>query len=100
MDNWLDIRLPRLISGFPLNNIFNADETGLFWRTLPDHTLGFKYEEIRGGKQPKDRVTVLVAASATGEKLPFLTIGRAKQPHCFPKDQLKLPVTYRSNSKS
>ena len=31
--------------GFDARLIFNVDETGLFWRMLPDHTLALKADE-------------------------------------------------------
>ena len=55
---------------FPLDNIYNVDETGLF----PDHTMAFQKEDVGEGKLPKDRMTVLVGSSAVGEKLPLLVI--------------------------
>ena len=100
VDNWISNSVPLLICEFPLNNIFNVDESGLFWKLLPNYTMAFKKEQVRGGKSAKNRVTVLVGASATGEKLPLMVIGRSKSPRCFPKDQSKLPVTYRNNTKS
>jgi hypothetical protein len=55
-------------------DVFNADKTGLFFRTLPDKTLGVKGEACKGGKLAKERVTVLLACSSTGEKLKPLVI--------------------------
>ena len=44
-------------------------------RILPNKTHTFKGEACHGGKQAKDRLTVLVATNATGtEKLPLLVI--------------------------
>ena len=64
--------------------VFNADETGLYWRLLPDKTHAFRGEVCTGTKRPKDRVTVLVCANMTGtEKCPLLTIGKYKRPRCF-----------------
>ena len=50
-------RLPQLLKEFTAENIFNCDETGLFYRCLPDHTHAhaFKTEKCAGGKsQEKD----------------------------------------------
>lgn len=88
VDEWL----PLLSKEFSTSDIFNANETGLFWRMLPDSTMAYHKEQVRGGKQSKERVTVLVGASATGEKLPLLVIGRSKNPRCFLKDHTKLPI--------
>ena len=68
-----------LLHEFPPVDIFNADETGLFWKLLPDHTLTFK-EDARGGKKSKEHITVLVGASMKGEKLSLLVIGKSARP--------------------
>jgi hypothetical protein len=44
--------------GFAANYIFNADETGIFFRLTPDRTLKFKGEKCVSGKLSKDRITV------------------------------------------
>ena len=71
------------------SDIFNLDETVLFWRTLAKKGLVF------GGEAPKvalskDRVTLVVAASLTGEKLPLCLIGTANQPRAFNNNDQKI----------
>ena len=65
----------------------------------PDRTLSFRGDSCKGGKRSKERVTVLVAASALGEKLPLLVIGKSKRPHCF-RGVLNLPVEYDANQRA
>ncbi|GBN03409.1 Tigger transposable element-derived protein 4 [Araneus ventricosus] len=68
--------LPSLLRDYKADDVFNADETGLFFQCLPNKTAAFKGEERHGGKQGKIRVTVLLAANQSGkEKLPPLIIG-------------------------
>lgn len=100
--NYINDVLPGLLENYSENDVFNADETGLFWRCLPNKTLAFKKEDCHGGKQSKERITVLVAANMSGtEKLPLLIIGKSKKPHCFGKTGVKsLPVTYTNNKKA
>ena len=62
---WKEIILLGIMQEFELGNIFNVDETGLFWKLLQ-----FKGMYCKGGKHAKDRITELVGASALGEKLP------------------------------
>ncbi|KFD64096.1 hypothetical protein M514_23806 [Trichuris suis] len=85
-------------SGFKEENIFNADECGLFFKAMPDRSLALKGDKCKSGKLSKERFTVLLCASATGEKLKPLMIGRSAKPRAFrnlrPDD---LPVTWRSN---
>ena len=99
VDQWLS-SLPTLIEGYEPHNIFNADETGLFFKLLPDKTLGFKKEPCHGGKHSKERITVLVGANVDGsEKLPLFVIGKSKKPRCF-KNVRSLPVQYDASRKA
>jgi len=86
-----------------LNQIFNADETGLYWRLLPEKTLAGGYEKTaKNFKKPKDRVTILAAANASGDfRLPLLLIGKSKKPRCFKHVNVNnLPVLYASQKKA
>jgi hypothetical protein len=42
-----------------------------------------KGDSCNCGKNSKDRITVLLTVSATGEKLKLLVIGKSKKPQCF-----------------
>lgn len=91
--------IPALVKGYKPKDIFNADETGLFYQCLPDKNAMFKDEECRGGKQSKVRLTVLLAANEDGsEKLPPLMIGRSEKPRCFAKVKY-FPFKYKANKK-
>ena len=35
LESWVE-RLPKIVKGYELKDIWNTDETGLFWRALPD----------------------------------------------------------------
>lgn len=75
--NWLMSVWPNLRRQFSNDEIFNADETGLFYKLMPDRTLKFKGENCSGGKLSKDRITVMVAANMSGtEKKKLLVIGK------------------------
>nr|XP_037270481.1 tigger transposable element-derived protein 4-like [Rhipicephalus microplus] len=93
-------RLAARFCTYELCNIFNADETTLFYKALPDKTIAFKGDPCIGAKRSKERVTVLLAANMTGiERLPLLVIGKAAKPRCF-KNIKQLPVDYRFNKKA
>lgn len=97
---WIE-RLPVLLENFKPRDIYNADETGLFFRALPNKTLALKSEKCSGGKASKDRLTVLLGANMEGDFLRPLVIGKAENPRCFKgvsKD--KLPITWKSNKKA
>ena len=49
-EQWLSTRLPELLQELQDIDIFNADETGLFYRATPDGTLCFAKEELAGSK--------------------------------------------------
>jgi hypothetical protein len=57
-DAWLK-SLPYLLEDYEPCDVYNADETGLFF-VLPDRTLAYKGETCHGGKHSKDRLTVLL----------------------------------------
>jgi hypothetical protein len=57
-ETWLDVTLPELLDQFAPENIFNADETGLFYKLQPDKTMTFKGQKCSGGKKTKDRLTL------------------------------------------
>ena len=99
VNEWQNRQLPALLKEFLPEQIFNTDETGLFYRCLPDKTHVFKNEKCAGGKLSKERLTVLVTASMTGEKLPPLVIGKSANPRCF-KNVRNLPLPYEANSKA
>lgn len=99
-DDWLQNVWPKIRAGYADDDIFNADEAGIFYKLTPDKTFRFKDESCKGGKMSKDRLTVLVAANMSGgEKRRLLVIGKAKKPRCF-KNVKSLPVFYENNAKA
>ena len=81
-----------------MEDIFNADEFGLFFQALPSKTLELKREKFSGGKYSKVRLTETCEASVTGEKLPLLVIGKSKNLRCF-KNVKTLPFQYKAHPK-
>ena len=96
---WAETTLPTMLSKYELNQIYNADEFGLFYRAQPEKSLHLKDERCVGGKHSKLRLTGLAAANAVGGKLPMFVIGKSKSPRCF-KNIKHLPCRYRSQNKS
>ena len=95
VDEWLSETLQQLLQGYSPQDIFNADETGLFWRLLPDKTFSFK-GDCHGGKKSKERISLLVCSNMDGsEKLPLLVIQKFAKPRCLKLANL-LPVQYKS----
>ena len=93
--------LRELMDGYEHKDIFNVDETGYFYRSLPDRTLATKRDECKGGKLAKDRVTVVLTCSMTGEKLKPLIIGKSARPRCIRAGDIeRLRCHYKSSPKA
>ena len=85
--------------GLTTEQIYNADETGLLWKCLPDRTLvSCREKSAPGFKKSKDRLTVLGCTNATGtHKLKPVMIGKFAKPRCFKNVNMEaLPVIYKS----
>jgi len=86
---------------YPEKDVFNCDETALFYKQSSSQTYICSDEDKANGKFSKDRITILLCTSMLGEKTKPLVIGKSKNPHCFKRiDKGKLPVYYYSNMKS
>lgn len=84
-------------NGLTRDQVYNADETGLYYKALPTKTLAaFSEKYAPGYKMQKQRVTAMVCSNASGNhRLPLLLIGTAKKPRCFKGINMKtLPVNY------
>ena len=92
--------LQALLKHYVKRNIFNADETGLYWRATPKR--GLVKGKTSGFKKDKARVTLLLCSNADGsEKLKPFVIGTSQAPQPFPRGT-KLrhhhQVSYTNNS--
>lgn len=97
-ETWLKETLPNILSRYNESDLFNADETGLYYRLLPDRSHISKGESLAGGENSKARVTVMVGANMNGtEKLPLLLIGKSRKPRCF-RCCTTLPCAYDANA--
>ena len=89
------------VAQYPPENVYNMDETGLFYRMIPKYTVLCAHEakDARGTKPKKDRVTLIVCTNSTGtHKIPLLMVGKAKQPAAFKSQHL--PLAYISQGKA
>lgn len=71
-DRW-EKCLESLCDGYQLEDIFNADAIGLHCTALLSRYLVLEGKESRGGKNSKDRRSVLLACSVVGEKFILLS---------------------------
>ena len=84
-----------------LRMCINMDETGVFFRALPDKTLVVNGQDCKGGKRSKERITVVMCCNMDGQFVKPLVIGKTERPRCFRNLDVKtLPVTWRNNKKA
>ena len=48
-------KIEDLVAGYEPRNVYNGDETGLFFRVLPSKTLTVRGDKCTGGKLSKER---------------------------------------------
>ena len=89
---WPDIHFRSAAS-----DIYNYDETRLYFQALPKGTMCFQTEKLSGGKKEKQYLTVLLMANMDGsDKRKPLVIGKSVKSRCF-RGVASLPITYKSN---
>ena len=99
-DSWKE-RLPEFVKAYSKDDIWNMDETGLFFRALPERGFAQKSQSCKGGKKSKQRVTIALFVSAAGHKEKPVYIWKAEKPRCLRGfDRSCLPVAYYSQSKA
>ncbi|CAG7711672.1 unnamed protein product [Allacma fusca] len=97
--DWVTKVWPSVCEGYTSQNIFNADEFGLFYSALPDVASKLMHETCHGGRMAQERLTVLLIANSDGtEKRPLTVVGSHNLIGHF--NVQNLPVTYLSDSKS
>ena len=78
-DFWTTTTLPKLLAHYHPNDIFNADESRLFFKLLHEKSMVLKWDSWHDGKRSKDRLTILSCANMNGtEKIPLLVIGKSE----------------------
>ena len=81
-------------------DIYNMDETGLFWRQSP--TSGLATENQSGIRKNKSRITLVACMNCTGsDQFPLWIIGQAKVPHSLHGVNIQaLSGVWRSNKEA
>jgi DDE superfamily endonuclease/Tc5 transposase DNA-binding domain len=70
------------ITKYQLKDVYNMDETGLFYNMTPDYTIAQR--RIEGSKKDKTRITIAFTCNADGsDRFKPLFIGHAAKPRCF-----------------
>lgn len=97
------IAIRQALSTYCPRDVFNCDETALFWKQIPDRSLSTR--SLPGKKKEKARISALFCCNADGsERLPTWYIGTAKRPRAFQAAGIQniqnLNVFWRSNRKA
>lgn len=91
--------------GYLPQQVFNCDETGLFWKKMPKRTFITREEASLPGHKPmKDRLTLLLGANASGDfKLKPMLVYHSETPRVFKQKKVNkgnLGVFWRCNKKA
>ncbi|XP_067947109.1 tigger transposable element-derived protein 1-like [Watersipora subatra] len=91
--------------GYVPQQVFNCDETGLFWKRMPRRTYITIEEKKRCGHKPmKDRLTLTLCANASGDcKIKPLLVYHSENPRAFKAHKVNkdlLQVFWRANAKA
>ncbi|BFZ15078.1 hypothetical protein BsWGS_18117 [Bradybaena similaris] len=91
--------------GYIAQQVFNCDETGIFWKKLPRRTYITEEEKKMPGHKPmKDRLTLALRSNASGDcKIKPLLVYHSENPRAFKAHKIlkeKLHVLWRANAKA
>ena len=91
------ISLQTLLGAYSPENIWNGDETGLFWKMEPSRVLA--HAKLSGHKKDKSRVSIFCAANSLGtEKMKLSFIHKHQRPRAMQNlNYNNLPVYYYWN---
>jgi hypothetical protein len=74
-EDWKLKRLPKLLEKFSDEDIYNADETALYYKATPNGSLTYRNESLSGLKRAMDRITILCCTNMSGsDKKSFLLL--------------------------
>ena len=86
IDSWNE-RVKELTKGYSPRDVWNEDETGCFWKAMPEKSLSQKGKRCRGGKNTMQRITAGFFVNAEGKKEGLIVIGSSRLPRCFTRLQ-------------
>ena len=96
------LAIQQALSTYAPQDIFNCDETSLYWRLVPDRSLTTR--TLPGRKKEKSRISALFCCNYdASERLPIWFIGTAKRPKAFATAGINienLGCVWRSNKKA
>ncbi|XP_070593160.1 tigger transposable element-derived protein 1-like [Erythrolamprus reginae] len=88
--------------GYLPEQVFNMDETGLFWKRMPSRTFLMQDEaKAPGFKAMKDRVTLIMCGNAAGFLMKPWLIYKSRNPRALKnRNKNALPVYWMHNPKA
>ena len=94
--------LPDIYQGYHPRDIFNVDESGLFYHQLQTKSLMQHDDNQNGGKgqKYKEHFTIIFGCSALGEKLKLTVIGRSAKSTSFRGKEGLCPERYHHNRRA
>lgn len=95
-------RICQVLSTYAPQDIYNCDETSLYWRKIPGRSLSTR--PLPGRKKDKARISVLFCYNSdASERIPIWFIGTARRPKAFVTAGINienLGCVWRSNKKA
>ena len=86
LETWKETGLVPTLARYSPNDIYNGDETALFYKSLPHRTYCFDGDKPAGSAKRKDRLTLLIITNMDGSDHRKLSvIGKSKTPRCLQK---------------
>ena len=86
LETWKETVLVSTLARYSPNDIYNGDETALFYKLLPHRTYCFDGDKPAGSAKCKDRLTLLIITNMDGSDHRKLSvIGKSKTPRCLQK---------------
>ena len=86
LETWKETVLVPTLARYSPNDIYNGDETALFYKSLPHRTYCFDGDKPAGSAKRKDRLTLLIITNMDGyDHRKLSVIGKSKTPHCLQK---------------
>ena len=81
LETWKETVLVPTLARYSPNDIYNGDETALFYKSLPHRTYCFDGDKPAGSAKHKDRLTLLIITNMDGSDHRKLSvIGKSKTP--------------------
>ena len=81
-ESWKE-RLPDILQGWTPQNIWNMDETGQFFRAMPNKSLTEASRNCTGGEKSEVGLICALFVNANGDKETPIIIGKSANPRCF-----------------